>query len=400
MDSKTHIDLTESFSAHNYAPLDVVLARGDGVWVTDVEGKRYLDMLSAYSALNFGHRNARLHAAAIRQMEQITLTSRAFYNDQLGPFCKELSELCHLDMVLPMNSGAEAVETAIKACRRWGYQVKGVPQDEAEIICMSGNFAGRTTTIVGFSTEEGNRRGFGPFTPGFRIARYGDAESVAELVSSKTVGVLLEPIQGEAGIIIPPEGFLRSVRELCSKNHMLFIADEIQTGLCRTGELFACDHERVKPDLLILGKSLGGGILPVSAVVGTREVMEVFTPGSHGSTFGGNPLACAVGREVIRLIQEEEPHVQARELGDYFLRELEQCRSSSVLATRGRGLFIGVDIDPAWGPAKKVGQRLKEAGVLSKDTRSQTLRFAPPLTITRAEIDWALDRIRKVLQGL
>lgn len=400
MDSTKHIEMTEAFGAHNYAPLDVVLARGEGVWVTDVEGRRYLDMLSAYSALNFGHRNARLHAAALRQMEQITLTSRAFYNDQLGPFCKELSELCRLDMVLPMNSGAEAVETAIKACRRWGYEVKGVPQDRAEIICMSGNFAGRTTTIVGFSTEEGNRRGFGPFTPGFRIAKYGDAHSIAELITPQTVGVLLEPIQGEAGIIIPPDGFLREVRELCTKKKILFIADEIQTGLCRTGALFACDHEQVAPDVLILGKSLGGGILPVSAVIGTGEVMEVFTPGSHGSTFGGNPLACAVGREVIRLIREEKPQAAARELGAYFLHELQQCISAPVAAVRGRGLFIGVDIDPAWGPAKKVGSLLKEKGVLSKDTRSQTLRFAPPLTITRSEIDWALERIREVFQAL
>ncbi len=398
MDSKRHITLTEVFSAHNYAPLEVVLSRGEGVWVWDVEGKKYLDMLSAYSALNFGHRNPRIEAAAISQLQKITLTSRAFFNDQLGPCCQELAALTGLDMVLLMNSGAEAVETSLKAVRRWGYQVKKVPENRAEIICIEGNFAGRTTTIISFNTEEDNRRGFGPFTPGFVIARFGDAEHLESLINENTVAVLLEPIQGEAGILIPPEGYLRAVRDLCSRHRVLLVADEIQTGLCRTGALFACDHENIKPDVLLLGKSLGGGITPISAVIAKREVMETFTPGSHGSTFGGNPFACAIAREVLAIIREEHPERRSYELGEFFLQELRSIRSPFVRDIRGRGLFIGMDIDPDFGPAKKVCGLLKEQGLLCKDTRKQTIRFAPPLTIEKQELVWALERIEGVLK--
>lgn len=396
MDSKTQIELTEHYGAHNYSPLDVVLSRGEGVWVWDVEGNKYLDMLAAYSALNFGHRNPRIHHAAVRQLDRITLTSRAFYNDQLGPLCKELAELCKLDVVLPMNSGAEAVETAIKASRRWGYEIKGVPANHAEIICIEGNFAGRTTTIVSFSSDPETKKGFGPFTPGFTTARFGDASDIESLITKNTVAVLLEPIQGEAGILIPPDGYLKAVRQICDRHNVLFIADEIQTGLCRTGELFACDHEQVLPDLLIIGKSLGGGITPISAVVGKREVMNVFVPGSHGSTFGGNPFACAIAREVLSLIREEHPEKNSKTLGAFFVESLRSIRSSIIRGIRGRGLFVGVDIDPAFGPAKKVCQLLKAEGLLCKDTRKQTIRFAPPLIISKAELEHALERIERV----
>lgn len=399
MDSKQHIEMTEAFSAHNYSPLDVVISSGTGAWVSDVEGKRYLDMLSAYSALNFGHQNKRIIAAATAQLNRLTMTSRAFFNDQLGPFCKELAELCGLDMVLPMNSGAEAVETAIKASRRWGYQVKNVPQNEAEIICLSGNFAGRTTTIIGFSTEADTRKDFGPFTPGFKIAQFGDIADLESKITPKTVAILAEPIQGEGGVIIPPDGYLKAMRSLCDRNNVLMVLDEVQTGLCRTGKVFAWEHEDAKPDLITLGKSLGGGITPVSALVGKSEVMKLFTPGSHGSTFGGNPFACAVAREVIALIKSERPQERARSLGDYFLAELKSIRSSFVTEVRGRGLFIGCDVDPAYGPAKKVCYKLKEHGLLCKDTRVQTIRFAPPLVIEQKDIEWALQGIRKVFEA-
>lgn len=397
LSSRDHIQLTEQFGAHNYAPLDVVVAAGEGCWVTDVEGRRYLDMLSAYSALNFGHRNARIERVAIEQLKTLTLTSRAFYNDQFGLLCRDLASLCGLEMALLMNSGAEAVETAIKAARRWGYENKGVPAERAEIICFNNNFHGRTTTIVGFSTSEESRHHFGPFTPGFRLAPFGDLEAVAQLINEHTVAVLIEPIQGEGGILIPPTGYLRELRELCRERKVLFIADEIQTGLCRTGEVFACTHEQVQPDAYILGKSLGGGVVPISALIGTRELMEVFTPGSHGSTFGGNPFACAIAREVLAIIADEQPHERARELGDWFGEELRSMKSPHVLGVRQRGLMIGVDIAPAYGKAKEVCKELKAQGVLCKDTREQTIRFAPPLTITRDELAWALERIRTVL---
>jgi len=393
-----HIALTEEFSAHNYAPLDVVLSEGEGAWVRDVEGRRYLDLLSGYSALNFGHRHPRLIAAARAQLDRLTLTSRAFYNDKLGLLCRDLAVLCGLDSVLLMNSGAEAVETAIKASRKWGYEVKGVPPDEAEIICCSNNFSGRTTTIISFSTSPSARRGFGPFTPGFIIGPYGDAAGIDALMTPRTVAVIVEPIQGEAGIIVPPAGFLRDLRQLCTDRAVLFVADEIQTGLCRTGEVFACDHEQVKPDLYILAKSLGGGIVPISAVVGRGDVMSVFTPGTHGSTFGGNPLACAIALEVLALIREERPHLRARELGDYFLGRLRAIPSDILGEIRGRGLFVGADIRPAAGTAKHFCHLLKDEGLLCKDTREQTIRFAPPLVISREDLDHALAGIERVFR--
>lgn len=398
-ESKRHIDLVETFGAHNYGPLDVVLSQGQGAWVTDVDGQRYLDMLSAYSALNFGHRHPRLLAAAIRQMERLTMTSRAFYNDQFGPFCEELAHFCGMEMVLAMNSGAEAVETAVKAARRWGYEKKGVPVPEAHIICFEGNFHGRTTTIVSFSSEADSRQGYAPFTPGFSIVPYGDVEAVRAAITPHTVGVLVEPIQGEGGVIIPPPGFMRELRTLCSQQRVLLIADEIQTGLCRTGAYFCCDHEQVKPDMYLLAKSLGGGIIPVSAVISSKEVLGVFTPGSHGSTFGGNPLGCAIAREVLQLIKDERPEERTRELGDYFISELRKMKISPVTEIRGKGLFVGMDIDPAYGPAKKFCKALKKHGILAKDTRKQTVRFAPPLIIERADLEWSLSQIQETLKA-
>lgn len=395
--SLDHIELTETWSAHNYSPLDVVLERGEGVWVWDVEGRKYLDMLSAYSALSFGHRNKRIHNAAVSQMERLTLSSRAFYNDQFGLFCKELAELCEMEAVLPMNSGAEAVETAIKLARKWGYEKKGVEKDKAEIICFADNFHGRTTTIISFSDSEIAQQGFGPFTPGFKLATFGDIEACKRLINKNTVAILFEPIQGEGGVLIPPVGFIKALRKLTQDNNILLIADEIQTGLCRTGRVFACEHEEVKPDLYILGKSLGGGIVPLSAVIGPRNIMDVFTPGTHGSTFGGNPLAAAIGREVIAIIHEEQPQKASKELGEYFLNGLKKIKSPVIEELRGRGLFIGIDIKENFGKAKPWCKKLKEKGLLCKDTREQTIRFAPALTIDKIELDWALETIAGVL---
>jgi len=394
--SREHIELSEAYGAHNYAPLDVVIARSEGAWVYSVEGERYLDLLSAYSALNFGHSNPRFLQTAHQQLDRITLSSRAFYNDQFGPFCRELAEFCGMEMVLAMNSGAEAVETALKAARRWGYDRKGVPADQAEVICFRNNFAGRTISVISFSSSEEQRRGFGPFTPGFRIVPFGDAEALEAAITKNTVAVLLEPIQGEAGVLIPPDGFLKSVRRLCDQNRVLMIADEIQTGLCRTGEVFACNHEGVKPDLYTLGKSLGAGIIPISAVIGSRDVLGVFDPGSHGSTFGGNPLACAIARDVIAYIRTERPHLWARDLGKVFIEALRAMNSPYVAAIRGRGLMIGVDIKPQFGAAKDICKKLKTHHVLAKDTRSQTIRFAPALTISRADLEWGIEQIRAV----
>lgn len=398
MDSREHIRLTEAYSAHNYSPLEVVLARGEGVWVWDVEERRYLDMLSAYSALNFGHGNPRIRAAAHAQLDRLTLTSRAFFNDKLGLVCERLAKLCRLDTVLLMNSGAEAVETAIKAVRKWGYEVKGIPDNTAEIICLDQNFSGRTTTIISFSSSPSARHHFGPFTPGFVVVPYGDITALERAMTSRTVAVLIEPIQGEAGIIVPPAGYLKSVEAACRARNVLLIADEIQTGLCRTGAVFACDHEGVQPDLFTIGKSLGGGILPISAVIGRRDVMAVFTPGTHGSTFGGNPLACAVALEVLSLIADERPHERAAELGAYLLEGLRELKSPRVTAIRGKGLFVGVDIDPSYGPAKGVCHDLLARGVLCKDTRVQTLRLAPPLCIERSELTWAIEQLAAVLR--
>ena len=396
--SQKIIDLTETCCAHNYHPLEVVLTRGRGSWVWDIDGVRYLDMLSAYSAMNFGHSNPRILRAARAQLGRMTLTSRAFFNDQLGPLAEALTRLARKEMMLPMVSGAEAVETSIKAARRWGYEVKGTAPDAAEIICFEGNFAGRTTTLISFSDNEHYRRGFGPFTPGFRLAPFGDIAAVRKLVNENTVGILVEPIQGEGGVIVPPDGFLRDLRSLCDEHHMLMLADEVQTGLCRTGDIFACDHEGVVPDIYIIGKSLGGGITPLSAVIADRNILEVFDPGSHGSTFGGNSLACAVGREVIRLIEEEKPHEHARDLGSWMLDELRAVRSSRVRDIRGRGLMIGIEFHPDAGPAMDYCRKLKALGILCKDTREQIMRLAPPLTIKQKDLQRAIKSIRKILQ--
>jgi len=393
-----HIALTLQYSAHNYSPLEVVIAEGDGVWVKDVEGKRYLDMLAAYSALNFGHCNKEIAQAAHNQIDKLTLTSRAFYHDQFGPFCNELAELCGMEKVLLMNTGSEAVETAVKMARKWGYEIKGIEKDKAEIICFQGNFHGRTTTIVSFSDSPSSYQGYGPFTPGFKIIPYGDVPALENAVTKNTAGVLFEPIQGEGGVIVPPDGYIKAIRRICTDNNVIMLADEVQTGFCRTGDLFCCDHEEVKPDAYILGKSLGGGIMPVSAVVSYSRFMDVFAPGSHGSTFGGNALACAIGREVVRILNKEDYTQIARGVGEYFGDGLRSIKSSIAREVRGRGLMFGVDIDPSYGKAKKICLKLKDLGVLSKDTRDQTIRFAPPLKIEKSDIDWGLERIEKALR--
>jgi ornithine--oxo-acid transaminase len=385
--------------AHNYRPLPVCLVSGEGAWVTDVEGRRYLDLLSAYSALNFGHRHPRLVAAAQRQLGRLTLTSRAFHNDQLGPFCAELAGLCGLDMVLPMNTGAEAVETAIKVARRWGYDRRGVAPDCAEVIVFDGNFHGRTTTIVSFSDDPSARRGFGPFTPGFVRVPYGDAEAVARATNHSTVAVLVEPIQGEAGVVVPPPGFLADLRRHCDEAGLLLVADEIQSGLGRTGTTFACDHEAVVPDLYLLGKALGGGLLPVSAVVGPPAVLGVIAPGEHGSTFGGNPLAAAVGREVIALLRPGDLQARAARLGAAGLARLRAAGLPGVREVRGRGLWWAVELDEGGPSGRDVCEALAARGVLAKDTHATTVRFAPPLTIEEHDLDHALDVIEATLRG-
>jgi ornithine--oxo-acid transaminase len=392
------IDLVERYSAHNYHPLPVVVADAEGAWVTDVEGKRYLDMLAAYSALNFGHRHPDLVAAAREQLDHATLTSRAFHNDRFGPFCKELAELCGMEMVLPMNTGAEAVETAIKTARRWGYEMKGVPADRAKIVTCSGNFHGRTITIVSFSSDPDAKGGFGPFTPGFVEVPYGDAAALDEaLADPDVVGFLVEPIQGEAGVVVPPEGYLRRARELCDEHRVLLMADEIQSGLGRTGRTFAIEHEGVVPDLYILGKALGGGIVPVSAVVSRRDVLGVFRPGEHGSTFGGNPLACAVGLEVLRLLRTGEYQRRADELGTALIARLRAEAPASVTEIRGKGLWVGIELTPEAAPARAVCERLMGMGVLAKDTHETTVRLAPPLCVSVEDLDWATDRILEAL---
>jgi ornithine--oxo-acid transaminase len=388
------IELVERHTAHNYHPLPVVVAEAEGAWVTDVEGKRYLDMLSAYSALNFGHRHPDLIRAAKEQLDRLTLTSRAFHHDLFGPFCEQLAELCGMDMVIPMNSGAEAVETALKTARRWGYDVKGVPEGRAKIVVCEGNFHGRTITIVGFSSDPSATGGFGPFTPGFVSVPYGDAAALATaLEDPDVVGFLVEPIQGEAGVRIPPDGFLTEARRLCTERNVLLLADEIQAGLGRTGTTFASDHEGVRPDVYILGKALGGGILPVSAVVSREDVLGVFRPGEHGSTFGGNPIACAVGLEVLRLLRTGDVQQRSKDLGAWFLAQLRQEAPTSVTEVRGRGLWFGIELTEAAAPARAVCERLLELGVLAKDTHETTVRLAPPLTVPRADLEWALERI-------
>ena len=394
-----HLELVERVSAHNYHPLPVVVAEADGVWVTDVEGRRYLDMLAAYSALNFGHRHPALIAAAKEQLDRVTLTSRAFHNDQMGPFLRALAELCGKDTALPMNTGAEGVETALKTARKWGYEVKGVAPDRAKVIVCDGNFHGRTITIVSFSTDEDSRRGFGPFTPGFEVVPYGDADALEAAIDDDTVAFLVEPIQGEAGVVVPPDGYLRRAREFCSDRGVLLIADEIQSGLGRTGTTFACNHEDVVPDVYILGKALGGGIVPVSAVVADRDVLGVFGRGQHGSTFGGNPVASAIGRKVVEMLSTGELQERSAKLGEYLLQEIRGAELSTVAEVRGRGLWIGIDLAEGAGTARAACETLLGEGVLAKDTHETTIRLAPPLVIEREEIDWALERVLPVLES-
>ncbi|MFF6996575.1 ornithine--oxo-acid transaminase [Streptomyces sp. NPDC008313] len=387
----------EPVLAHNYHPLPVVVARAEGAWVEDVEGRRYLDMLAGYSALNFGHRHPALTEAAHRQLDRLTLTSRAFHNDRLARFAQSLAELTGQDMVLPMNTGAEAVESAVKVARKWAYEVKGVPADRATIVVAADNFHGRTTTIVSFSTDETARSGFGPFTPGFRVVPYNDLAALEEAVDETTAAVLIEPIQGEAGVLIPDDGYLTGVRELTHRAGCLFIADEIQSGLGRTGTTLAVDHEDVVPDLVLLGKALGGGIVPVSAVVGRRDVLEVLHPGEHGSTFGGNPLAAAVGSAVVELLETSEFQRRAAELGVVLRGGLAALVGKGVVGFRSRGLWAGVDVDPAIGTGREVSERLMREGILVKDTHGSTIRLAPPLTVTGDELRSALGTLEKVL---
>ena len=384
--SADFIELEHRFAAHNYSPLDVVIARGEGAWVEDVEGRRYFDALAGYSALNFGHSNPRLIEVAERQLRTLTLTSRAFHSDQLGPFARDLCALTGKDLILPMNSGAEAVETAIKVTRRWGKRTKGLPEDWGTIIVMGGNFHGRTTTIVSFSTDKVAREGYGPYTPVFVVVPYGDIDALRAAMTDETIGVLLEPIQGEGGVVIPPEGFLREVRALCTERNVLMVADEIQSGLARTGRTFACDHEDVVPDIYILGKALGGGIVPLSAIAANRDVLSVITPGSHGSTFGGNPFAAATGREVIAMLQTGEFQERARLLGDLLAGELAALNHPGIVEVRLRGLWAGIDVDPALMSGKELCHRMADRGVLAKDTHGSTIRLAPPLVATEADI--------------
>jgi ornithine--oxo-acid transaminase len=396
---RTHQYLEEAdrFSANNYKPLPVVLERGEGVWVWDVDGRKYMDMLAAYSALNQGHRHPRIVAAAREQMERLTLTSRAFHNDQMGLFLEELCEATGFEKALPMNTGAEAVETAIKMVRKWGYQVRGVAADRAEIVVCTNNFHGRTTTIVGFSSEAQYREGFGPFTPGFELVPYGDVDAFEAALGENTVGFLVEPIQGEGGVVVPPDGYLARTREICRQRGIAFMADEIQTGLGRTGRMFCCDWEDVRPDVLIVGKALGGGVYPVSAALADAELMDVFQPGDHGSTFGGNPLGAAVGRASLAVIVEEGLARRADELGRWFMDELRAIDSPHVREVRGKGLMIGVEIRESSGPARPFCEALQAGGILAKETHHQVIRFAPPLVITRDEIALALEQARAVL---
>jgi ornithine--oxo-acid transaminase len=389
------IELENEFGAHNYHPLDVVIERAEGVWVYDIDGKRYLDGLAAYSAVNQGHCHPKIVNALIEQAHKVTLTSRAFRNDQLPLFYKELHELTGYDMALPMNTGAEAVETAVKTARKWGYKVKGIAPDQAEIIVCANNFHGRTVTLVSFSSDAQYREGFGPFTPGFRIIPFGDAGALEDSITSNTCAFLVEPIQGEAGIVIPPAGFLKKAAQICHQNRVLLIADEIQSGLGRTGKLFAFMHEGIRPDVVVIGKALAGGCYPVSAVLSSWEVMRVFKPGDHGSTFGGNPLGCAVARAAMRVLMDEKLIDRSAELGAYFLGLLQTLRSSDVKEVRGKGLWIGIELN---SPARPYCEALKQEGVLCKETHDRVIRIAPPLVINRQEIDWAFERIRSVIE--
>lgn len=399
MKSQDYISLSDQYSARNYQPLDVVLTRGEGVWVYDLEGNRYLDCLSAYSALNQGHVHPKILKTLVEQAERLTLTSRAFRNDQLPLLSKELCELTNYEMAIAMNSGAEAVETAIKLARKWAYQVKGIARSQAEIIVADGNFHGRTVTIISFSTEPLYRDDFGPFTPGFINVAYGDSRAIEDAITANTAAVMIEPIQGEAGVLIPPEGYLREVAAACQRHNVLFIADEIQTGLGRTGKMFACDYEGVKPDMIIIGKALSGGFYPVSAVLSSKEIMGLFTPGEHGSTFGGNPLGAAVARTALKVLTEENLIENAAKMGEYFTEQLMEMPQKNIKEIRSKGLLIGVEIKESSGQARQYCEALKERGILAKETHETTIRFAPPLIITKETIDWALPKIREVLNS-
>ena len=393
--SKDYVALEEKYGAHNYHPLDVVIERAEGVWVYDVEGKKYLDCLASYSAVNQGHCHPKILATMLEQAKKVTLTSRAFRNDQLPLLYKELHELTGMDMSLPMNSGAEAVETAVKAARKWGYKVKGIPEGKAEIIVCANNFHGRTVTIVSFSTDEQYRDGYAPFTPGFKIIPFGDAKALREAITPNTCAFVVEPIQGEAGIIIPPAGFLKEAETICREKNVLLIVDEIQSGLGRTGKLLAHQHEGVKPDAIIVGKALSGGFYPVSAVLAKKEVLGVFNPGDHGSTFGGNPLGCAIARTALQVLVEEKMVERSAELGAYFLEQLKTIQSPELQEVRGKGMWIGIEMK---GKARPYCEALKELGILCKETHDHVIRIAPPLTITREEIDWAVKRIKQVIE--
>ncbi len=400
MNTSDYLREVERYSAHNYHPLPVVLTRGEGAWVWDIEGNKYLDCLAAYSAVNQGHRHPAIVKAATEQLDRLTLTSRAFHNDQMGPFLHQLCDLAGYEQALPMNSGAEAVETAIKAARRWGYRVKGIPADQAEIIACENNFHGRTTTVVSFSTEESYRSDFGPHTPGFKVIPYGDVHALEAAIAANTAAFLVEPLQGEGGVIVPPKGYLKRVAEICKQHRVLLVADEIQTGLGRTGKMFCQDWEGVHADVLIVGKALSGGVYPVSAMLSDAEVMDVFHPGDHGSTFGGNPLGAAIARAALQVIVDERLPDRAQELGTWFMDELAAIESPHVAGVRGQGLMIGVEIKPESGTARPFCEALMERGILAKETHEQVVRFAPPLVVQREDLEWALGQISEVLAGV
>jgi ornithine--oxo-acid transaminase len=400
MNAKDYIELEGQYGAHNYHPLPVVISKAEGVWVWDVDGKKYIDMLSSYSAINQGHLHPRIVKAATDQLGRVSLTSRAFSNDKMGPFLKRLCELSGMEMVLPMNTGAEAVETALKLARRWGHQKKGIPEDKGEIVVCENNFHGRTTTIISFSSDPDSKKGFGPFAPGFRTIPYNDIGAFKQVINENTIGILVEPIQGEAGINVPSPGYLKELRRACDESGLLLIIDEIQTGFARTGKMFAFQHEGIKPDVLCVGKALGGGLYPVSAALASRDLMSVFTPGSHGSTFGGNPLACAIAKEALEVIVDENLSGRATQMGDYFVKRLREVRTDKIKDIRYKGLLIGVEFHLGKGETvRPICERLMNEGVLAKDTHEKTIRFAPPLVITEEEIDWAMEKIKKVFES-
>ena len=399
MKAKDYIELEQKFGAHNYNPLPVVISKAKGVWVWDVEGKKYIDMLSSYSAINQGHMNDRIVKAAVDQLQRVSLTSRAFSNDKMGAFLKKLCDVSGMEMALPMNTGAEAVETSIKMARRYAHQKKSIPEDKGEIIVCENNFHGRTTTIISFSSDPDSKKGFGPFAPGFVTIPYNDAESFKKAINKNTIGILVEPIQGEAGINLPSPGYLKELRKICTEKRILLMLDEIQTGFCRTGKMFCFQHEGIKPDILMVGKALGGGLYPVSAALASREIMSVFTPGSHGSTFGGNPLACAIGEESLNVLIDERLADRANEMGAYFVKRLKEISSKKIKEIRAKGLLIGVEFVLKPGETvRPICEKLMEKGVLAKDTHEKTIRFAPPLVITRAEVDWAIEKIKEVFE--